>query len=65
MVIAVRTSAAPRSSSLRRRNNLWNIFTALIYAPLGVESCKTLVDEIVDGVMTESPGNSGNSGAEL
>jgi hypothetical protein len=31
---------------------------------LGVESCKTSVDEIVEGVMTPSPGISGKSGAE-
>jgi hypothetical protein len=41
------------------------VLTARTYDPLGVESCKTLVDEIADGVIKPRPGSSGNSGAVL
>jgi hypothetical protein len=41
-----------------------NIFTPRTYDPLGVESCRTFVDEMVDGVITLRPGSSGKSGAE-
>jgi hypothetical protein len=67
MLIAVKIRTAPRSSRRRLRSDrliLLIVDTALTYE-LGVESWRTLVDEIVDGVMTLRPGISGNSGDEL
>ena len=67
MLIAVKMSTAPRSSRRRLRSDrliLLIVDTVLTYE-LGVESWRTFVDEIVDGVMTPRPGISGNSGDEL
>ena len=66
MAIAVKMSVAPRSSwrpSHTNRRILRNFLTILTYE-VGVESWSTLVDEMVDGVMTPRPGISGKSGAE-
>ena len=64
MQIAVRTKVAPRSSC-RRRDQRENVAVAVhASTSSGVDICRTLVDEMVEGVMTPSPGISGKSGDE-
>jgi hypothetical protein len=63
MQIAVKMSVAPRSSRRRPRRDGLIHDGARIYE-LGVESWRTSVDEIVEGVMTPRPGISGNSGED-
>ena len=61
IAIAVMTKVAPRSSRRRPRPIRRRLLMACTYE-LGVESWMTFVDEMVDGVMTLRPGNSGKSG---
>ena len=64
---AVKTSVAPRSLARRPTNFLIILRHLCIvnsYEPLGVEICRTLVDEMVVGVMSPIPGSSGKSGDE-
>ncbi len=66
MATAVKMSVAPRSSwrrSRTKRRILRSLLMILTYE-VGVESWRTLDDEMVDGVMTPRPGISGKSGVE-
>jgi len=63
MQMAVKTNVAPRSSRERDRQNRRIPERATGYE-LGFDICRTLVDEMVDGVMTPMPGSNGNSGLE-
>jgi len=61
MHMAVKTNTAPRSSPRCERKNRRMFHTMRTYE-VGVESWRTFVDEMLDGMMTPKPGNSGNSG---
>ena len=60
--MATRMRVAPRSSRTRRHG--LRRFTFLPYE-LGVDICRVLLDEIVEGVTTPMPGSSGKSGLAL